>query len=198
LDVVPWLALLVAVLSLGWQIVDATRRRRTRLDVQVHHLAVPASIPDGPELLALPLGLADHTIIPPTVAGEHLSYVLTIVVANAGETTEHVADIRVSELHGHMASGADHRSGGRPLPPRDRVTWAFRPARLPFDASEGFMITVVLGSGSPIESGPHRLDEDLLSVIEAHNSEAPSPAEAGAPDPLPVRLRHLWRQVRGR
>ena len=41
MEVVAWLALALAVISFGWQVYEAARRRRRRIEVRVHHLAVP-------------------------------------------------------------------------------------------------------------------------------------------------------------
>lgn len=167
---VAWVALGVAVLSLAWQIIDAWQRRRTNVAVDVRHLAVPANSPDGPNLLDVPaVGLDDRPVVWSLDPEEPLTYVVTVVAVNRGETTESVADLRVFDLARRTAAGASDGTGARELPPRDRVTWAFRVDGLSFDAREGFIAEAVLGSGKVVRSGPHRLDDDLLDEIREGN-----------------------------
>jgi hypothetical protein len=175
--IIAWLALAVAVAALAWQILDASRRRRRHIDVRVRHLALPASVTDGPELVAVPaIGLAEGVAIWPAM--EPLSYVVAIVVVNDGESTEYVEDVRIRNLDETRGSGASDGRGTRELRPRERVTWAFRPERAVFDLRHGFHVSAVVASGRPIDSGPHFLDDDLRKSIGDHNAELPSDRRA--------------------
>lgn len=167
-EVAAWLALVVASGSLGWQILESRRRRTSRVDVEVHHVALSEGVPD-PELVSVPaLGLdARHTVWP-AADGERLTYVLAVVAVNHGETTESVEDLRVVSLDGTMASGASQGGDAQPLPPRDRVTWAFRPARAEWDMANGFYAIARLGT-SEVVTGPHHLDRELAQLIDQHN-----------------------------
>jgi len=169
-EVVAWLALLVAALSLFWQVVSARARSRTRLRVVVRHGAVSQSL-NGDQLLAIPaLGLDVRPFVWGVHEGEPLAYVIVVVVINDGETTEAVSDVRVLNHDRRQGAGADDGTGPRGLPPRDRVTWALRADRLAFDLADGFFVVLALASGKGAESGPCFLDDGLLDHIAQHNA----------------------------
>lgn len=165
--VIPWLALGLAALSFGWQVIEAWRRRATRVVVEVQHATLPA-MPDGPELLELPgIGIDDRTVVWP--ADEPLTYVIVISAVNRGESQEWLHDMRCFDVAGTMAEGANPGDPGMELPPRQRRSWAFRVDQAQFDLAEGFNVDVILGS-TTIRSGPHFLDERLRQDIAAHNA----------------------------
>ena len=177
---VAWLALVVGLASLVWQVVEAVRRRRRRIEVRVRHLAIPASVPNGPELLAFPaIGLDDEVIWP---AMEPLSYAVAVVVINDGEATEYLEDIRIRNVAGTLGAGAN-AGRAEELRPRERFTWAFRPERAVFDLRDGFFVTAVFASGKPVETGPHFLRDGLREHIAGHNAELPRERPTEEPDP---------------
>lgn len=168
-DVVPWLALALAAASFGWQVIEARRRRATRVGLEVQHAAVPASVPDGPELVDLPgLGIEERTVVWPT--DEPLAYVVVLMAVNRGESQESLLDLRFSNREQTIGAGAN--PGGPPLglPPHDRRAWAFRVDHVAFDLADGFYADVILGARA-IRSGPHFLDSGLVEHIAAHNAE---------------------------
>lgn len=167
-----WLAVAIAATALGWNITDALRRRRTRVEVVIRHAAVPAHF-DGDELLTIPsIGYADAPIIWPAYQEERLAYVVAVVAINRGESKESVGDMRILSSELDLAAGADDGTGPRDLPPRDRVIWALPVDGLAFDASEGFFAEVILGSGDTIRTGLQFLDHRLVEVIDEHNAMA--------------------------
>lgn len=125
-ELVAWLALGVGAVSLGWQVLDARRRRATDVELQIQHAALPASIPDGPELLGIPsIGNDDQNVIWPA-PDDRLTYVTVVAAVNRGESPEWMHDMRVCDRRRTLGSGAN--PGGPPLelPARGRKAWAFR------------------------------------------------------------------------
>lgn len=132
-DLVAWLALAVGILSLGWQVVEARRRRATCVALELQHAALPASVPDGPQLLEVPaIGNDSSNIIWPAV-DEPLAYVIVLSAVNRGESHEWLQDMRVLNLDGTFAAGANPGGAALELPPRGRRCWAFRVDRAIFD-----------------------------------------------------------------
>lgn len=165
-EIVPWLALGVASGSLVWQLMEARRRRATRVRIEIQHAGIPASI-HGPDLLNVPaLGHTQQPIIWPT--DEHLHYVVAVTAVNLGETTELVLDIILRDLEESAGAGANPGGVAKELLPRGRLTWALRPEELLFDVSNGFRAGVVLGA-TTIMSGPHYLDDRVIEAIDEHN-----------------------------
>ncbi len=166
--VVAWLALALAASSFAWQILEARRRRATRVDIEVQHIAVPESVPDGPELLALPgVGHDDHAVIWPAER-ERLNYVLVVSAVNRGDSAESLLDTRIRSVDDEIAAGANPGGAGIELRARDRVPWAFRIDHAWFDLADGFYADAVLGSGV-VRSGPHFLDDAVAEHIDKHN-----------------------------
>jgi len=96
---------------------------------------------------------------------------LAVVAVNEGEGTEYIEDLRVQNLERTLGEGATDGSGARQLPPRDRVTWAFRPERAQFDLADGFIAIAVLASDRQVTTGPHVLDDRLRALIAQHNAD---------------------------
>ncbi len=173
--IVPWLALGVASLSLTWQIIESRRRRTTRVEVEIQHAALPASVDPGAVLDFPGLGNDDRTVIWPGT-NEPLTYALVLAAVNRGESTEWLHDMRLYDVSRTTGAGANAGPAVE-LPSRGRWPWGFRLDRSSFDLADGFYVEVVLASGS-ITTGPHHLDAELRAEIASHNAGVPQSGDA--------------------
>jgi CHAT domain-containing protein len=161
--------------------------------IEVRHLALPQSLPDGPELLEAPVRDLDDGVSLGDMS-EPLTYVLAIEVVNIGRATEYVQDIRVANLAGTAASGANDGGPPQRLRRKGVVKWGFRPAHAAFDLGEGFIAEAKLASGHSAQTGPHTLDERLLRFIAMHNADWRG--SAGEAHPVAGRARNPPRRRR--
>ena len=173
-----WVALYAAVVAtaaLTWQVVWQVRlhraRQRTAVSLHFDHA----------------IHRRDQSVYEPSPAP--LDYVLTLVAINAGEQTEHIAEMTVSQPTGHIAEvtvmqpteqiaemagseppglGMTLHGTGDPLlelPPRGRVARSFQPQGAGMSLGGVFRGFVGLGSGKYVVLAPEPLEPELLRIL---------------------------------
>jgi hypothetical protein len=167
-------ALAVSKKALAWQQERDRERQETRLVVQFDHeaRAVPTDdratwLMGGPENLPL-------------------DYVLTLVVYNAGETTESISDLFLEDAEQTKGCHIADFLQDHVLRPRERIARSLTPEQLPFDTAGGIVGRARLASGKEVASEVAHLDPVILEAVRERNTrgclDAPPPLEEQMPD----------------
>ncbi|RKQ90461.1 hypothetical protein C8N24_0264 [Solirubrobacter pauli] len=166
-------ALNVSKKTLAWQQKRDEERSETRLVVWFNHEARP--------ILTEPAA----TVLLGCVSALPMDYWLTIVVYNAGETTDYISDLFMEDVKG-LGRHVKQFQPDQAIRPRERVTSSFLLPGDPFDTAAGFIGRAVLAGGVVVESATEHLEPFLLEAVKARNSQgrldAPPPEDEQMPD----------------